>query len=182
MTKKPANFITETCDVQWAFLHKADDKFGKPGNHNITIIVDDTLKNKLDSLQAEFSATKINGMRTVDDGTILLKAKSSSYTKKGEDKFPCHDANAEKTEAIAFGGDRVKLKLTPMVINRDNSMSFFLSGVQIIEKKEYDGGSNGFEKTEGFDGSDYKAPESSTESASEVAGNVEEISGDGLPF
>ena len=182
-TKKPANFITDTCDVQWAFLHKPDNKFGDPGNHNITVIVDDVLKQKIDSLKSEFSVTKINGMRTTDDGTVLLKCKSSSYTKKGTPAFPCHDANANPTEAIAFGGDKVKLKITPMVINRDGSMSFFLSGVQIIDKKPYEGGSNGFEKTEGFDGSDYKAPESSSEeSTPEVAEKVTEISGDGLPF
>ena len=67
MTKnKPATFITGTLDVQWAFLHKVDDKFGKPGNHNITVVVDEELQSQLDKLKTEHNATKINGMRTLN--------------------------------------------------------------------------------------------------------------------
>jgi hypothetical protein len=182
MTKnKPATFITGTLDVQWAFLHKVDDKFGKPGNHNITVVVDDNLQSQLDKLKTEHNATKINGMRTTDDGVTVIKAKSSSYSKKGQEIFPCYDANAQKTEAVAFGGDKVKLKLTPMIIDRDSSMSLFLSGVQIIDKKPYED-TGGFEKTEGFDGSDYKAPVVESTAAVEEAVDTEEITDSDLPF
>lgn len=186
MTKnKPATFVTGTLDVQWAFLHKIDDKFGKPGNHNITVVVDNELQSQLDKLQTEFSATKINGMRTTDEGVTLIKAKTSSFTKKGQEIFPCYDANAQKTEAIAFGGDKVKLKLTPMVLDRDSSMSLFLSGVQIIDKKPYED-TGGFAKTEGFDGSEYKAPVAATTESSihtdETSVDVEDITDNDLPF
>ena len=185
MTKnKPATFVTGTLDVQWAFLHKIDDKFGKPGNHNITVVVDDELQSQLDKLKTEHNASKINGMRTTDDGVTLIKAKTSSFTKKGQEVFPCYDANAQKTEAIAFGGDKVKLKLTPMILDRDSSMSLFLSGVQIIDKKPYED-TGGFSKTEGFDRSENKAPVATTESSihtDETSVDVEDITDNDLPF
>ena len=57
---------------------------------------------------------------------------------------------------MPFGGDRVKLRLSPAVLTRDQSLSFYLNGVQIIEKNVMDAG--GFEPTDGFDGSDFVAP------------------------
>ena len=73
--------------------------------------------------------------------------------------FPCRDAGAERTDAVPYGGDKVRLRLAPAVLTRDNSMSVYLNGVQIIEKNagDFDGGT--FDVTDGFDGSNFKAPE-----------------------
>ena len=155
---KPATFTTETVDVVWSHLHAPDDKFGADSsNHNITIIVDKGLQKSLDSVVKDTGASKINGMRVDDEGRTLLKVKSKSFVKKDIKVFPCRDAKANETTAVPFGGDRVKLRLSPAVLTRDQSLSFYLSGVQIIEKKEFTN-SGGFEPTEGFDGSTFTAP------------------------
>lgn len=155
---KLENFITEPLTVRWSHLHKADTKFGlDSSNHNITVVVDEDLQKTLDEMVKVSNATKINGMRTDDEGQTTLKAKTKVFVKKNVDVFPCVDAGANATEAVPFGGDTVKLRLAPVMIDRDNSISFFLNGVQIIEKneREFDGG---FDATEGFDGKDFKAP------------------------
>jgi hypothetical protein len=179
MANKTANFITETVTVKWSHLHKPDDKFGADtANHNITVQVDEDLKKAMDKVVKEMGATKVNGVREDEDGTTLLKAKTKWFVKKQVNKFPCVDANAKETEALPFQGDKVRLRLAPIVIDRDNSISFFLNGVQIIEKteREYTGG---FDKTDGFDGSDYTMP--TNEDSVEVP-DQQVSEGDDLPF
>lgn len=164
MTTKINPFTTHTIDVVWAHLHAPDDKFGADtANHSITVLVDKELQKKLDEIVKESGAKKINGMRTDDEGRTLLKAKSKTLVKKGIKAFPCRDAAAERTDAVPYGGDKVRLRLAPALLSRDNSMSVFLNGVQIIEKNSSGGDfGGGFEATDGFDGSDYKAPESTS--------------------
>tara|TARA_R100001594_G_scaffold144691_1_gene194079 strand:+ start:417 stop:917 length:501 start_codon:yes stop_codon:yes gene_type:complete len=154
---KPSTFTTEVVDVVWSHLHAPDDKFGADSsNHNITILVDSALQKELDEIVKNTAATKINGMRVDDEGRTMLKVKSKSFVKKDVKVFPCRDAKANKTEAVPFGGDKVRLRLSPAVLTRDQSLSFYLNGVQIIEKNIMDTG--GFEATDGFDGSDFVAP------------------------
>ena len=166
MTTKISPFTTDTMQVAWSHLHKPDDKFGADtANHNITIVVDDELQKRLDAIVKESGAAKINGMRVDDEGRSLLKAKSKTLVKKGVAVFPCRDAAAERTDAVPFGGDKVRLRLAPALLTRDNSLSLYLNGVQIIEKNErtsLDSGNGGFKATDGFDGSDFKAPESTS--------------------
>jgi len=157
-------FTTHTLDVVWSHLHAPDDKFGADSaNHNITVLVDTELQTKLDSIIKEHGVTKINGMRIDNEGRTLLKAKSKTLVKKGVAVFPCRDAAAERTDAVPFGGDKVRLRLAPALLTRDNSLSLYLNGVQIIEKNDrLDSGTGGFEATDGFDGSNFKAPESTS--------------------
>ena len=164
MTTKISPFTTHTLDAVWSHLHAPDNKFGEDtANHSITVLVDKELQKKLDAIVKESGATKINGMRVDDDGRTLLKAKSKTLVKKGVKVFPCRDAAAERTDAVAFGGDKVRLRLAPALLTRDGSLSIYLNGVQIIEKNSMElGGDCGFESTEGFDGSKYKAPESTS--------------------
>tara|TARA_Y100000004_G_scaffold177661_1_gene219469 strand:+ start:437 stop:952 length:516 start_codon:yes stop_codon:yes gene_type:complete len=166
MTTKINPFTTDTVQVKWAHLHAPDDKFGADSaNHNITVVVDDELQKKLDQLVQENGASKINGLRTDEDGLTTLKAKSKTFVKKDVRVFPCRDAGANRTEAVPFGGDEVRLRLAPAVLTRDNSMSLYLNGVQIITKNAYD--ESGFEATEGFDGSNFIPPTEKNEEASE---------------
>ncbi len=172
MTTKITAFTTDTHDVVWSHLHAPDDKFGADSsNHNITILVNDELQTKLDELIKESGATKINGMREDDEGRTLLKVKSKAFVKKGVHAFPCRDARANRTDAVPFGGDQVRLRLAPAILTRDNSMSLYLNGVQIIEKNVVDSG--GFEATEGFDGSNYIQPTETNNSEDDT---------DDLPF
>jgi hypothetical protein len=154
---KPSAFTTETLDVVWSHLHAPDDKFGADSsNHNITILVDEGLQRHLDEIVNDTGATKINGMRVDDEGRTLLKVKSKTFVKKEIRTFPCRDAQAKKTDAVPFGGDKVKLRLAPAVLTRDQSLSVYLNGVQIIEKNVMD--TCGFEPTDGFDGSSFIVP------------------------
>jgi len=157
MAQKIKPFTTHTLTVKWAHLHAPDVKFGEDSaNHSCTVIVDNELQTQLDTLLKESGATKINGMYSDEEtGESFLKAKSKVFVKKDTKVFPCRDAGAQRTEAVPFGGDSVRLRLAPTVLARDGSMSIFLNGVQIIEKNTADLG-GGFEVTEGFDGSNYK--------------------------
>ncbi len=162
-------FNTETLNVKWSHLHRPDDKFGADAsNHNITVIVDDELQKKLEDLMQEHGSKKINGLRTDDEGTTLLKVKTKLYVKDGVEAFPCRDAADDETNAIPFGGDKVRLRLKPAVLARDGSMSLYLNGCQIIEKNDSFSAKSGFSKTDGF------------------TGNVEvteaDSDGDGMPF
>ena len=154
---KTKAFTTETLEVVWGHLHAPDTKFGEDSaNHNLTVIVDDSLQKILDEVMKESGATKINGLRTDDDGRNLLKVKTKTFAKRGDKTFPCRDAAAKRTDAVPFGGDSVRLRLAPAVLTRDNSMSLYLNGVQIIEKNVKDTG--GFDATDGFDGSTFTPP------------------------
>ena len=145
-------FTTETLDVRWSHLHRPDDKFGADtANHNITVVVDDELQKKLEDLMQEFGGTKINGLRTDDDGISLLKVKTKIHVKDGIDTFPCRDSANDDTNAIPFGGDKVRLRLKPAVLTRDSSMSLYLNGCQIIEKNAKPR-TSGFTATDGFTG------------------------------
>ncbi len=144
---------TETLDVRWSHLHRPDDKFGADAaNHNITVVVNDELQKKLEEVMAESGSKKINGLRTDDEGVTLLKAKTKLYVKEGTPAFPCVDSANEMTNAIPFGGDKVRLKLKPILLTRDGSVSLFLNGCQIIEKNEGGSRGGGFAPTDGFTG------------------------------
>jgi len=154
---KIAAFTTDTVKVVWAHLHAPDDKFGADSaNHNITIEVDEDLQKNLENIVSTSGATKINGMRTDEEGRTLLKVKSKAFIKKNVHTFPCRDAAAKRTDAVPFGGDLVKLRLSPAKLDRDNSLSVYLNGVQIIQKEVRDTG--GFEPTDGFDGESFIPP------------------------
>jgi hypothetical protein len=177
MTNKTANFVTDTVTVKWSHLHRPDDKFGvDTANHNITVEVDDALQKTIDKILSDMGGKKMNGMRKDEEtGVSLLKAKTKWHVKKDIKVFPCVDANASATEALPFQGDKVRLRLAPIKLDRDGSISLFLNGVQIIEKNERDF-NGGFDKTDGFDGSDFQVPEK------EEAPEISTDGGDDLPF
>ncbi len=148
---------TSTLNVVWSHLHAPDDKFGEDAsNHNITVMVDEELQSTLDEIKVKLNASKINGMRTDDEGRNLLKVKSKAFVKKNVHTFPCRDADTKRTDAVPFGGDTVRLRLSPAKLSRDDSLSFYLNGCQIITKEVRDSG--GFEATDGFNGEDYIPP------------------------
>ena len=172
---KIAAFTTDTVSVVWSHLHAPDDKFGEDSsNHNITIELGEELMGQLESIKMKANGTKINGMRVDDEGRNLLKVKSKAFVKKNVHTFPCRDAETKRTDAVPFGGDTVRLRLSPAVLSRDNSISFYLNGCQIITKEVRDSG--GFEATDGFQGGDFIQPAEQT-----VASTSDEESSD-IPF
>lgn len=143
-------FTTETMTVRWSHLHAPDTKFGEDSaNHSITVVVDDSLMKQIEDIKTETETDHVNGMRE-EDGVTLLKAKSKTFVKKGDQTFPCRDAQAQATDVTPFGGDRVRLRLSPVKLTRDGSLSLFLNGCQIIERNQVDSYTGGFEPTDGF--------------------------------
>lgn len=168
--KKLPDFVTETLEVKWSNLLKPDTAFGEASaNHNITVVMDKALEKQLTELLKKSGAKKINGMYE-KDGVKTFKAKSRVHLEAG--KFPCVDANASATDAVAFGGDKVRLRLAPAIVSRDNSLSLYLNGIQIIEKNN-NGGGAGFSAVDGgFVGA----------AATKSSAPVEETEDDDMPF
>ena len=134
-TNKPnriAQFTTQTLEAKWSNLLKPDVAFGEgSANHNITVVVDTDFKKQLDTILKTSGAKKLNGLKEID-GVITFKAKSKVHIEEG--KFPCVDSLGQPTDSVPFGGDKVRLKLAPMVLTRDNSLSIYLNGIQVVEK------------------------------------------------
>ena len=177
-------FFTNNATVTWSHLHKPDVKFGNP-NYNITVSLTEDLQTKLtDAAQAAGfgKVSKINGIGNREEGKVL-KVKNAQYIKDnpGATSFPCVDANAKSTKAVPFGGDTVRLKLVPCLLERDGSMSVYLDAVQIIEKNEREEGTGGFGVVDGgFDGANAEAPEVKENIESEAV--VAEDADADLPF
>jgi hypothetical protein len=167
--KKLPEMITETLEVKWSNLLKPDTAFGEASaNHNITVLLDKNLEKQLAEVLKKSGAKKINGIYE-KEGVKTLKAKSRVHIENG--KFPCVDSAANPTDVVAFGGDKVRLRLVPAVVSRDNSLSLYLNGIQIVEKNT-NGGGAGFSAVDGgFVGA-----------AKTSAPVVEESEDDDLPF
>lgn len=136
MTTKKSNripqFTTATLQTKWSNLLKPDIAFGEgSANHNITVVVDAELQKILDAVLKSSGAKKINGLKETD-GVTTFKAKSKVYVEEG--KFPCVDSLGQPSDSVPFGGDMVRLKLAPMVLTRDNSLSIYLNGIQVVTK------------------------------------------------
>jgi hypothetical protein len=172
--KKLPDFVTGVMEVKWSNLMKPDNAFGEASaNHNITVVLDSTLEKQLADLLKKSGAKKINGIYE-KDGLKTFKAKSRVHIEAG--KFPCVDSNAEATDAVAFGGDKVRLRLAPAVVARDNSLSLYLNGIQIVEKNTNNvTGAGGFDTVKGgFVGT--------TSTVASSAPQVTETEDEDLPF
>jgi hypothetical protein len=168
--------FTENVSVTWSHLHKPDVKFGNP-HHSLTVQLDDDLNDLLAETMKELGGKKINGMGENKEGVKTIKFKNVLKAKDGIQTFPCVDADAKQTKALPFGGDVCRVKVVPCLLERDESISFYLEGVQIVEKIN-NGITTGFEKVEGFRDEDLK-DEASTPA---VADNLPDEDLEDLPF
>ncbi len=145
-----SKFITEKLTVSFAYLNKPDDKFGADtANFNITVPLTEALQAEVKAAVKATGAKKVNGVWENDEGVKQIKFKNRILVKDGITKFPCVDSQNQKTGMTASSGDVVRLLLSPALISRDNSMSIYLDGVQIIEKNsKFGGGGLGFDVVE----------------------------------
>lgn len=162
MADRIKNIITDKLTVKWAMLTKPDTMFDTVGNHNISVLLTPEFEAQLLSIAKENGCKKINGVYE-KDGIKTIKFKSSLYTKKGETKYPCQDASAQFSDVSPWQGDVVRLKLGPAVIAKGASktMSFYLNGVQLIEKNSPEAAQtvNGFGAVDGgYVGNSVAAP------------------------
>ena len=165
MTQKaktmPKSFITDELVVKWSNLLKPDTHFGTPGDHNVTVLLDKTLQKEIKGWQKSVGAKKVNGISETTEGEETLKVKSKLYTTGDNTRtsFPCYDVDARETDDVPFGGDTVKLRIAPRVNDRDNSLSLWLSGVQIVKSG---GRTTGFTPINGFTAESNKESDEDT--------------------
>ena len=71
-----------------------------------------------------------------------MRFKNVLQARKGVKTFPVLDASDKPTETIPFGTDVVRVKVTPALIDRDQSVSFYMEKIQLIERN-YQPGTGG---------------------------------------
>lgn len=125
-------FVTGNVIVKWSHLMKPDDKFGNP-NHSVTVELTPELQKQLQSSVKELGGKKINGLKE-QDGIKTIKFKNVLKAKEGIQVFPVIGPDTKPTDTVPFGSDVVRVKVTPALINRDNSVSFYMESIQLIER------------------------------------------------
>jgi len=135
------SFVTGNVTVKWSHLMSPDDKFGNP-NHSVTVEVTPELKKQIDSAVKSLGGKKINGLKD-QDGIKTMKFKNTLLAKQGTKVFPVIGPDTNPTTTIPFGTDVVRLKVTPSLLDRDNSVSFYLDSIQLVERN-YVGQDNEF--------------------------------------
>lgn len=126
-------FITPLCEVFWSSLGSPDIKFGNP-NHSVTVEVTSALGVLINDAVKSLGGKKVNAMREYE-GKKLIKFKSTLMAKEGKQAFPIIGANLEPTTMIPFRPDLVRVKVVPVFIERDSSVSFYLKEVQLVERR-----------------------------------------------
>lgn len=139
------SFVTGNVTVKWSHLMTPDDKFGNP-NHSVTVEVTPELDKLIKAAVKQLGGKKINGFKE-QDGIKTIKFKNTLVAKSGEKVFPVTGPDAKPTTTVPFGTDVVRVKVTPGLITRDNSVSFYLEGIQLIERN-YVGNDSDFKPVE----------------------------------
>lgn len=131
--------------VRWSHLLKPDDKFGNP-HHSVTIIADDKIVAQLQGAAKALGGKKINGFRKdAETGVSLMRFKNVLKARDGITRFPCVDASNAPTEDVPFATDIVNMQVTPALLDRDGSVSFYLGAIQLVQRNfQPSSGSNGF--------------------------------------
>ncbi len=125
-------FVTGNVTVKWSHLMSPDDKFGNP-NHSVTVELTPELQKQLQSSVKELGGKKINGLKDAD-GVKTIKFKNVLKAKEGIKTFPVIGPDTKPTDTVPFGSDVVRVKVTPALIGRDNSVSFYMESIQLIER------------------------------------------------
>ena len=136
------SFVTESTTVRWSHLMKPDDKFGNP-HHSVTVVVTPAIQEQLDNALQTLSGTKINGLKVdTETGDSLIRFKNVLKAREGAMSFPILDSEDNTTDTIPFATDKVRVKVTPSLLSRDKSISFYMEKIQLIERN-YEGGGGG---------------------------------------
>lgn len=125
-------FVTGNVIVKWSHLMSPDDKFGNP-NHSVTVELTTELQKQVQASVKELGGKKINGMKD-SDGIKTIKFKNVLKAREGIKVFPVMGPDTLPTDTIPFGTDVVRVKVTPALIARDDSVSFYMESIQLIER------------------------------------------------
>lgn len=174
--------------VRFAWLHTPDVKFDP--NFSITVDATDDVVKQLSAAAKQLGGNKMNGSRempnqeTGDMDRVIKFTNRILIDKEGAKSFPCVDSKCNPCNA-AMGGDIVNINLTAKRLDRDGSVSFFLDGVQVVEKNSSEAGpGSGFDQVDGYEQSGPVADNSSFESDDAPAEDEAPIVDDGadIPF
>ena len=175
---KAKSLVTGKLTTLWSNLNKLDTMFNVEGVHNLTL----ELEAMLNAEAKAMGVKKINGIYE-KDGVRSMKFKTSLYAKKGILKFPCQDASANFTDVVPWKGDVVRLRIAAILVTKGatKSVSFFLNGVQIIEKNSVSETKvNGFSEVDGgYVGNHVDAP---ARDGAKTGSNAPTIVDEDLPF
>ena len=137
------SFVTEAATVKWSHLMKPDDKFGNP-HHSVTIVVTKKIQKQLDAAMAQLGGNKINGLKSDDEtGETFVRFKNVLKAREGTQRFPILDSEDNSTDTIPFASDKVRVKVTPALISRDDSVSFYMDKIQLEERNWEQSGESG---------------------------------------
>ena len=125
-------FVTGNVIVKWSHLMSPDDKFGNP-NHSVTVELTTELQKQVQASVKELGGKKVNGMKD-SDGIKTIKFKNVLKAREGIKVFPVSGPDTLPTDTIPFGTDVVRVKVTPALIARDDSVSFYMESIQLIER------------------------------------------------
>jgi hypothetical protein len=181
---KIKSIVTAPLTVKWSNLLKPDDHFGEgSANHNITVILTPEFEAQLMEIARDNGVKVVNGTYE-KDGVRTIKFKSKTHIDKGA--YPCQDSTGAYTDSVPFGSDVVRLRLGPAIITKGpkKSMSFYLNGVQLIQKNASDMPQrvNGFNAVEGgYVGNRVDAPAKS-EAAPDAVKSSPAITDEEIPF
>ena len=140
--------MIENVTVVYSHLDEPDAKFGAP-KHSVTVAIGEEWVNDLRSTSG---VTTINGLKQDDDGNWTIKLSSKKAIKRGLSRFPRVDADKQPSDDTVWSRDTVSVRVQPVVLSLNGSLSCYLEGVMLIEKAERDGGSAA-DAEWGFDGS-----------------------------
>lgn len=181
---KSTLYRIEDVSVVWANLKKADEFRGSK-KHDISVVISPEQKAEIEKIT---NGGKIAGIRNGEQGDIILKAKTTVFTKQGLESFDkVFDCEPKLIDTIIGRGDKVNINVS--VYNYDaDSYTILLNGVQLIEKNpEYasagSGNGSGFGSVDGGFTGTAPAPADEAPAPAEVtspaaAGGVTED----LPF
>jgi len=176
------SIVTGNLTTMWSNLNKLDTMFSTEGVHNITVLLTPELEASLIAEAKILGVKKINGIYE-KDGVRSMKFKTSLYAKKGVTQFPCQDASSNFTDVVPWKGDVVRLRVAPILVTKGatKSVSFFLNGVQIVEKNSVSEAKvNGFGEVDGgYVGNRVDAPARDMPKTSSTAPTIVD---EDLPF
>ena len=155
------SFNIEDVETRFTHLDRADDKFGNP-NHSVTLFIDADLATKLQS-----KAEVVNGLKEDESSPTgyTLKVKSTKAVRKGMTKFPRVDNEGNPTQESIWGGDVVTVRVTPCILALNGSLSIYMEGIKLVEKRTESGG-GGANSDEAWGFGDAATPEAANEAAS----------------
>ena len=140
------SFNIENAETRFTHLDRADDKFGNP-NHSVTMFIEADLAEKLQG-----KAEVVNGLKEDENSPTgyTLKVKSTKAVRKGMAKFPRVDNDGNATQESIWGGDVVTVRVTPCILALNGSLSIYMEGIKLVEKRTESGGGTNSDEAWGF--------------------------------